>query len=552
MTKSPFSGDLKRITLALCEGIDSPRALTVAILLRYEEWGQLASLRVDPRSYVDAVRYKEACIPTEFLRKLEDLPTGIDRQRKAVESFYESEHRCLRTNTRLSRYFVDLVVDKDDLRVRDFISDVRKVVRVILGKPPEFVNGRFGPGATFDDKGKLSTVPDKMSSLPTVYGGSLCWLFQWGDTAWARALAENPLSRPKFVRGNRFTTVPKDSEKYRGICIESSISGFYQLGMGRFIRRRLALFGIDLEHGQERHRRLARDASIKGHLATLDLSNASDTVAYNLVKLLLPKRWFGLLDSLRAPATRVGKRWVHLEKFSSMGNGFTFELETLIFYAICVVASRRSLTAALDEEVLAYGDDLIVPTESAKDVIAALTFFGFQINERKSFVDGPFRESCGGDYFMGADVRPHYVKESPSEPQDYIKLANGIGRLARPNGRPRDFDLRYRIPWLRALDCVPTGVRRCRGPQELGDLVIHDEPETWDTRWRSGIRYLRCYRPARWKWVGWEHFRGSVALASAVYGTGDGSSGPLGQRVYRGVLPRDSVAGYAFGWVPYS
>lgn len=543
MTKTPFSSDLKRITLALCESVDSPRALTVAILLRYGEWGQLASLRADPLSYADAAHYRAAVIPTEFLRKLEDLPTGIDRRKKAVEAFYESEHRCLRTNIRLSKY-IDGFWPDGDLRLYDVVMQIRKVIATILGSPPEFVKGRFGPGATFDDKGKLSTVPDKMSSLPTVYERSLGWLFQWGETAWARALAENPLSRPKFVRGNRFTTVPKDSEKFRGICVEASIPSFYQLGMGRHIRRRLALYGIDLEHGQERHRRLARDASRTGHLATLDLSNASDTVSLELVRLLLPKRWFDLLDSLRAPYTLIEGKRVRLEKFSSMGNGFTFELETLIFYAITSVVARQPITAAFEGRVLAYGDDIIVPTESATDVIAALSFFGFQINRRKSFVEGPFRESCGGDFYDGVDVRPHYVKESPCEPQDYIKLANGISRLACSDERSRDFDPRFRIPWLRALDCLPANVRSCKGPRELGDIVIHDDdPGTWSSKWRFGIRYLRCYRPARFTWVGWEHFRGSVALATAVYGTGDGR---------RGVLPRDGVAGHALGWVTFS
>jgi len=552
MDQSPFSVELKRIALALCEGVNSPRALTVAILIRHEEWAQVASLRTDPRHYVDARAYSDAVVPTDFLRKLEDLPTGIDRRRKAIATFYQSEYACLRTNIRLSKlnagYYADV-----DLRVHDFIMELRKVIAGILGHPPEFVKGRFGPGATFDDKGKLCTVPDKMSSQPTLYPGSLGWLFQWGETAWARALSVRIPQGPKFVRGNRFTTVPKDAEKYRGICIESSISGFYQLGLGRYIRRRLSLFGIDLEHGQEVHRQVACEASVKGHLATLDLSNASDTVSLELVRLVLPKKWFNLLDSLRAPSTFIEGKWVRLEKFSSMGNGFTFELETLIFLAIALTASRCSLTAVREKKVLAYGDDLIVPSESAADVIAALSFFGFETNKGKTFVEGSFRESCGGDYFDGADVRPHYVKESPSEPQDYIKLANGIKRLGHPNGSPSSLDPRYRVPWLRALDCVPTDIRRCRGPSELGDIVIHDDFEFWQTKQRSGIRYLQCYRPARFVRVGWEHWSGDTVLASALYGTGDGAVGPVGDRsAPLGITPRGAVLGYKRGWVAYS
>ena len=544
-----LSHSVKRITHAVMAACGTPHALAAAMLLEHGEWDQLAALRVDPKSYTEARSYFLDTVASSFLRKWEPLPTSHDREAVAVAAFWKCEAECYRTNLRLR----DIRLHGAEVRLSEFIAQVRKIVAVLLGPPPEFVQGRFGPGATFRDKGQCTTVADKMSSIPTLYSSSLPWLFQWSATKWCQSNLARGLT-PEVIPGNRFTTVPKDATKERGIAVEASIPGFYQLGMGRHIRRRLRLFKLDLERGQETHRRVAREASVTEALATLDLSNASDTVSLELVRLLLPKQWFDLLDSLRAPRTLVKERWVVLEKFSSMGNGFTFELETLLFAAISLVASRKGL-ADLGTQVLAYGDDLIVPTESALDVIAALSFFGMSVNKEKSFWSGPFRESCGGDYFKGVDVRPHFLKEDLCEPQDFIKLANGIRRLHDANTQFSLGSDRFLRPWFLTLDELPVDIRSCRGPSDLGDIVIADDPSRWSTRWRHGIRYLRCYRPVSRKRVGWEHFWPEVQFACALFGTGSGTPwrfDPKAQPRAEGLTPRDAVTGHKKGWVAYS
>ncbi len=42
--------------------------------------------------------------------------------------------------------------------------------------------------------------------------------------------------------------------------------------------------------------------------------------------------------------------------------------------------------------------------------MGALQLCGFTVNSSKSFTDGPFRESCGHDYYKGIDIRPVYTK----------------------------------------------------------------------------------------------------------------------------------------------
>lgn len=533
-----LSRDVKDVVLRLLEDLDSSRALTVATLLKYSEWDQLARLDIDPKHYLDAHSFWLDRQATDILRKYKDMPTSLDREAEARKLFYACEAECFRTNRRLFPLVERVKNPFDTEGVLPFVRKVRQIIAGWLGPCPDVVEGRFGPGATFVDRGGRTTVPHKMSSEPALTPGAWPFLIQWSGTLWASACASSGKG-PQFVNGNRFATVPKDSKRLRTIAIEPSVNVFYQLGYGRVIRNRLGRQGIHLDIAQETHRRKACEASTEGHLATIDLSNASDTVSKALVELLLPDRWFSVLEDLRSKKTLIDGRWVVLEKFSSMGNGFTFELETLIFLAI---AHAVCDTYRLGDDVLAFGDDIIVPSSHSKAVISALKFFGMSVNTSKSFVDGPFRESCGGDYFLGTDVRPFYLKEEPNEPQHFIAFANGLRRSA--NGRlSRDYAVHR--AWLSALSRIPADIRKLRGPKDLGDIVIHEDASEgrWRTHRKAGVRFIQCYKPARYRKVSWREFAPDVVLAAAVYGQRWGGGW---------LIPRDSVSGYRKGWVPFS
>jgi hypothetical protein len=523
-----------------------------------------------------------------FFKKYPGFDLGIDLEARAVESFWQSERQCFTTNRRLTPLLDDASHYGEG--VREFITRARKEIRRILGKAPKIADlePRFGPGSTFSDVGALITVPDKMSDDYTITRSALFLLEDWDQTAWARFAASSTVlsSREEaerselgdfaprcefLVRGNRFTTVEKDAWKHRGICIEPSINLFYQLGVGEYLTRRLAkTCRWRKDDIQEIHKLLARAASlINGRNATIDLSNASDTVCEVLVRLLLPTDWFNLLNAIRSKFTKVDGKWVMLEKFSSMGNGFTFELETIIFRAI-VVASQKEAFCYNGEwfggDVSVFGDDIICPTSSAPDVIAALSFLGFATNKRKTFITGRFRESCGGDYFKGLDVRPHYLKEIPCEPHHYIALANGLRRFGIRHTLCGGPDV-SRFPRLCVLDQLPREIRKLRGPEGLGDLVIHDEESTWHWTVQRSIRYFRVWKPVAFARTGWQHFRPGVVFASALYGVSDGTP-PRGRRVPvfvdskemnrtapGGVVSRvngEYVSGYKYGRVMFS
>lgn len=552
--------EVVRTVSLLLEDLGTPLSLSAAIKLREGDWDGILEMNPDPRSYLDADSYSRDAAACAILRKLENLPSSHDRRGAALQKWWAGERACYRTNERLQRYLPEnRLFDDGSAAVRSFLDRCRKIILDWIGYGPDDLwVGRFGPGATFSNRGGKTTVPDKMSSDPSLTRDAVWCLPQWLNTQWGAALAQRN-GELSFVPGNRFTTVPKTAKTDRSIAVEPSINVFYQLALGRQLRQRLArrprrirkgdttsykdFAGWDLDRAQEVHRQVAEASSVTREYATLDLSNASDTVAKVLVKILLPRLWFQALDDLRSKKTLVDGRWVVLEKFSSMGNGFTFELETIIFAAIaCAVTRECGGMGLLGCDVFVFGDDIIVKNDVARPLKPVLEFLGFELNVDKTYFDDvPFRESCGGDYFSGKPVRPYFLKECPNGPQDFVAFANGLSDLATRlalTGRPIS-----RRAWFSVLDCIPSRVRSCRGPKGLGDVVIHDSEEHWTVRWRSDIRYIRALRPHRVRIISFQRFDPQVVLACATYGTGNRQGG---------VTPRDGVLSYKVGWIPYS
>lgn len=573
--------EIRELTTKLMVGLDTPRSLTVYLLAKAGEWDQLVNLKVDPRTYLDnpfsANQLKRDYQATEFLRKCKDIKLKTDPEQAALEAWWAAEAQCKRTNDRLANYLELPVYDgPHGTAIADFIDRLQNIVASWLGPVPKHLDGAFGPGAVFESQGakhsRNLTLGDKLQLQPSVTPAAKA-LFEhyFWPCAWGRAWMSdtNGSAINDSLRGNRFVSVDKDATIKRGIAIEGGGMVYLQLAVGGVIRRRLARIGIDLEKGQGLHQQLAMRASLTGNHATIDLKSASDTVCRNLVKLALRKSgdWYDLLESLRSPATRLNGKWVRLEKFSSMGNGFTFELETLIFAAVITAVGG----GLIGHESYVYGDDIIVPSEHASNVISALRFLGFTTNERKTFTTSAFRESCGGDYFMGVDVRPYYMKEFPNEPNDWIAVANGLYRRW-PLSYLRS-DRVYRARFF-SIGRLPSGIRSCRGPAELGDLVICSPEHQWNYVTRSSRRYFRVWRPIA-KRIPLRRFSAGTQLAVMLYAVRNPSGILLFPKelhrvglaiwadnteelrehrspVSTGLVPRRAIAGYRFGRVSYS
>lgn len=362
-----------------------------------------------------------------FFTKYEPLDLGCDRRAAAVVKFNEAEEACRETNELFKlreqgSFSFEPWVECALFRAQQKISRV-------LGFVPrlEDLKLRFGPGATTLTKKSKASVVEKLQAGVSCSEDILPWVSRLleemphlvelhGGPTYSRVSDKEECIRvPVQITDGIVDFVPKNAKIHRTIIKEGSVNTMLQCALGDEMSRRLAAFGIDLSD-QSRNQRLALQGSLDGSLATLDLSSASDTISTELVFSLLPFDWAFLLNQSRSSTVQLDGKRLRLEKFSSMGNGFTFPLESLIFWAISSCAVEGGFASV-------YGDDIVVPTENCERVIRLLEICGFSINLKKSYWAGPFRESCGADYIRGLDIRPYYQKKLVS-PAELFRLHN--------------------------------------------------------------------------------------------------------------------------------
>lgn len=347
-----------------------------------------------------------------FFKKREDIDLGYDLEAVAYEKFLESERNCLITNATFRAWSEGRFQFRPS--VERVLHTAQRKIAYILGEVPSFdlLRFRFGPGATTQVKKKNASARVKLGEtlacsedLVKVLPEILAEVPQWCGLEFDHAA--NEVSVPVEIHHGLLNFVPKNAKTHRSIVVEPSLNSFVQLGVGDHIARALRMRGKTDIKDQTRNQTLAQAGSIGSGVATLDLSSASDSIARELVAHLLPIDWFLLLDSIRTGSVEYKGTTMKLQKFSSMGNGFTFPLETLIFRALaesCVDERQHDLVSV-------YGDDIIVPESSVDLVREVLSACGFLLNSSKSFWSGPFRESCGKDYHSGMLIRPFFLKE---------------------------------------------------------------------------------------------------------------------------------------------
>jgi len=467
----------------LFESLNTPVSLSCEILLRYGEVEQLVRKTVRPEDYSSPLSYRDDVQAVAFLKKAPLEIEGVDPLVTAKEKFFESEVSCRLTNARFRAFCAG--VKNASPRVEAAIVaaalEVQRVLSLSVNSAEWFTACRFGPGAFNHTEARgLTSLYDKLQVAPSVSHdmAEIGALLVQSQPHWARSVTDCDTEgfwpfvsseHMDLVPGNRIAFVPKTAVTHRTIAIEPLMNIYAQLGLGRLIRRRLWLkCGLDLDD-QVPNQDMARRGSVDGSLATIDLSSASDTVARELVRFLLPHEWFERMDVTRSKVGYLDGQWLRYEKFSSMGNGFTFELETLIFWSLAISCVRR---LGLDvSDVRVYGDDIIVPSLAYDYLVEVLAFCGFATNSSKSFRSGPFRESCGKDFYNGLEVRPFFQKENLNEIQTLFRLANGIRRAAHRRSQDGlSCDSKMRRPWISVVKALPRSVAvNCRVPAHAGD-----------------------------------------------------------------------------------
>jgi len=230
-----------------------------------------------------------------------------------------------------------------------------------------------------------------------------------------------------FSSSARLVSVPKNSTSRRLITIEPLLNQFIQQGLRTTLIDSIDTCGILscclALSDQSKNQKLALEGSRYANWSTLDLKSASDLMSLKLVKSVFRHRpyFLGAVLKCRTPGV-VNDSVVHtIQKFGGMGNALTFPIQSIVFTALAITAiidlkgqapSYRNVKRAA-KCIRVYGDDIIVKTEYARQVAIWITNAGLIVNERKSFFDGYFKESCGVDAYKGVDVTPLYCRFRP-------------------------------------------------------------------------------------------------------------------------------------------
>lgn len=387
-------------------------------------------------------------------------PTGRTQEllRRKIAEQAQEKRRSLTLDGFLEREAVNRAINQNgiplpkDCRITSLLYDAKRIVRGILGSHPNmkriFNGTSYGNGAsatlrraeadrTLKWVAKPSSTRETFELMRNYMSCSPLWVnvLMDGDPVLyidTKGYSVIPDTVVTFRNSSVLDMVPKTVSVDRIILKEPELNGFLQKGIGKEIRRLLKRkTGISLNQSGVKNSKLAQYGSETGLLATIDAERASDSLTIALYKFLLPVKWFELLMAARTPFVEYDiegvRQTLELSMMSGMGNGFTFEAESIIFYALGAAASAESNMEDALSYVSIHGDDLIVPADVAHDVMALYERCGIVVNKEKSFVKGPFRESCGGHFYNGESVKPFYVKKETGAVQgDWFWLYNSL------------------------------------------------------------------------------------------------------------------------------
>lgn len=565
--------NIQKMARLYAKRVGSPYCLAFLKLGPQARAQDILSLQpVSPYHVTNATRYFEDAQLAALFSKRRDLDAGVSPKIECLKSWLDAEQRCRVTNQKLRRISNgDGPKPLCDVAILEFLEDVRVTLTRWLGPAPRLcdLEPKFGPGSTTSLKEDIGIVlPDKLTSVPDATLELACEyedifpLTGWGQTLLEECYGISP-HKPNLinlVECARFTTVRKKATIDRPIEIQADLNVALQLAVGAHLKDCAKRVGWDLKKAPDIHRQVARVASITGALSTDDLKSASDLICYELVRLTFPSDWFKLFDVLRHKRVSIEGRPILLEKFSGMGNGYTFELETFLFMAICHECLKRGgIQPKIGKNLYTFGDDIIVDSLVQNRTVRTLELLGFVVNTTKSFgPDVGFKESCGEDYFNGRWVRPFFPKEEPYDTPSWISFANGIRRVGINHYGADVWSISalYRL-YLDAIECIPVA-DRLWGPERFGDSVLHTEDTTlYETRLRHNRVYLRCIRFVPRKlgrrsggaYVEWDNFPIRARLKSSLYLLSFGSLARPSDDL--GLVPRDPIGGWKRGWVQF-
>lgn len=320
----------------------------------------------------------------------------------------------------------------------DWCRSVQWAADIICSEFGRFIpaewNARHGPGAVADYsagstfKYDFPYWPAKLEPVFPYADFAFANYGMWADKVssgvdWSVLQSEPP---------SKLHAVPKEFTKPRLIAAEPSAYQWCQQMIRDYLTSSIdrSVIGQSVHlRDQTFNQKAAWRASLDGRLSTIDLSSASDRISCWLIERLFRKRP-ELLDALYACRSRWIKQEIdkkspefhELRKFTTQGSAVTFPVQSILFYVLAVGTTlyKRGLPVtirnmrAVSQEVLVFGDDIIVPSDVAGSVVECLHHFRLKVNPAKTFTTGLFRESCGYDAYAGTEVSRVSVMDAPS------------------------------------------------------------------------------------------------------------------------------------------
>jgi len=454
-----------------------------------------------------------------------EIPCTPNRERRAIDKYIEIEKEIRRYDQTLH----SVSANETETNAEQFGRVGRLLwARLFSAVDNQIHNGtvvpKHGPGATADGlKGnrkfdqrvwtsRLEGVfPQRENIIPN------------DRPTFASRLDDVILLSPGAEIPAKVVLVPKTLKTPRIIAEEPTCMQYMQQGLLELMVDKIR--GDDnasnfvMFESQQENQILARIGSVNGSLATLDLSEASDRVSNQHVRLLVQnhRALREALDATRSRKADVpGKGVIRLAKYASMGSALCFPLESLVFMTVIFVGIEEQLNRRLTKKdvesfygvVRVFGDDIVVPVDYVQSVLKALETFGFRVNVHKSFWTGKFRESCGEDYYDGHDVKVVRVRTPlPRDRRDIEELVSTVslrnqlflagfreavdfldewimrmipfpiiestsvllGRLSNGPSQPECYDYDLHLPLVRGVTVVPK--RRASSLDDSGALL---------------------------------------------------------------------------------
>jgi hypothetical protein len=228
----------------------------------------------------------------------------------------------------------------------------------------------------------------------------------------------------------KLISVPKSSTARRTITIEPMLNQYVQQGLNILLRdsiKECKILGNCLAlTDQSLNQKLALEGSLYDNWATIDLKSASDLLSLSLVNAVFRHHpeFLRIMMECRSPYVQSkGKPLLRLGKFAGMGNATTFPVQSVCYAVVCLAAILDSEGTSptywrlrrASRHIRVFGDDVIVSTKYAHQCVTWLTAVGLKVNDRKSFLSGNFKESCGVEAFKGVDITPLYIRHHPHQ-----------------------------------------------------------------------------------------------------------------------------------------